>query len=129
MANLIERNQQRKEKLVFIHVYFRDCPRAEECPHEFVEVSTRLRPSFRFCREFGLLHLSRTKNWKLKRGSQNRSFASGSLLTLSEDVRKSIEFTVFILAFGGPLWSERSKSPGILLISGFYRLPVTVQFE
>jgi len=57
MANFIERNQQRKEKLVLIiNVYLRDCPRAEECPHEFVEVSTRLRPSFLFYREFGLLH-------------------------------------------------------------------------
>lgn len=61
MANFIERNQQRKEKLVLINLYLRDCPRAEECPHEFVEVSTRLRPSFLFCREFGLLHLSKVE--------------------------------------------------------------------
>ena len=61
MANFIERNQQRKEKRVLMNLYLRDCPRAEECPHEFVEVSTRLRPSFLCCREFGLLHLSRTK--------------------------------------------------------------------
>lgn len=40
--------------------------------------------SFLFCREFELLHLSRTKrrNFKCKGRSQNRSFASGSLLTL-----------------------------------------------
>lgn len=71
MANFIERNQQRKEKRVLMNLYLRDCPRAEECPHEFVEVSTRLRPSFLFCREFGLLHLSRTKrrNWKRKGGA------------------------------------------------------------
>ncbi|KAK4343631.1 hypothetical protein RND71_036725 [Anisodus tanguticus] len=54
------------------HVYLRDCPRAEECPHEFVEVFTQAcGPLLYSRREFGLLHLSRTKrrNWKRKGGA------------------------------------------------------------
>jgi hypothetical protein len=35
MGNFIERNQTRKENFVFERF------RAEECPHEFVEVSTQ----------------------------------------------------------------------------------------
>src|ERR1044072_3403083 len=86
MANLIERNQQRKEKRVNILMCIFErlsSARAEECPHEFVEVSTQVRRrSFIFCREVGLLHLSRTKRRNLKSKGGARSFASGSLLTL-----------------------------------------------
>ncbi|KAK7298929.1 hypothetical protein VNO77_46251 [Canavalia gladiata] len=45
MGNLIERNQQRKEKRVNILMCIFErlsSARAEECPHEFVEVSTQL---------------------------------------------------------------------------------------
>ena len=83
MGNLIERNQQRKEKRVNILMCILErlsSARAEECPHEFVEVSTQVRRrSFIFCREFGLLHLSRTKrrNWKFNNKGGARSFASG----------------------------------------------------
>ncbi|KAK7375847.1 hypothetical protein VNO78_35160 [Psophocarpus tetragonolobus] len=83
MGNLIERNQQRKEKRVNILMCILErlsSARAEECPHEFVEVSTQVRRrSFIFCREFGLLHLSRTKRKKeleiqQQRGSQKLRF-------------------------------------------------------
>jgi hypothetical protein len=86
MANLIERNQQRKEKRVNMCIFYKlSSARAEEYPHEFVEVSTQVRRrSFIFCREFGLLHLSRTKrrNWKLKKkGEPEASLPVACLLS------------------------------------------------
>jgi hypothetical protein len=64
-------------------VYLRDCPRAEECPHEFVEVSTQAFGPLLYSVESSV-HLSRTKRRNSKWKGGARSFASGSLLTLLE---------------------------------------------
>lgn len=34
-------SREEKKTGQHLNVYLRDCPRAEECPHEFVEVSTQ----------------------------------------------------------------------------------------